>query len=63
LAWSPDLPPQPSLPLQLFWLTPWLVVDENPTVGVMAPTPAIIPAMAALTNIFLTFEFIRVPFR
>jgi hypothetical protein len=61
-ASDPDLPPQPSLPLQLFWLTPGPVGDADPTAGVMAPTPAIIPAMAALTNTLLTFEFMLSPF-
>jgi hypothetical protein len=61
-ASDPDVPPQPSLPLQLFWLTPGLGDDAHPTAGVMAPTPAIIPAIAALTNTLLTFEFILSPF-
>jgi hypothetical protein len=59
---QPSLPPHPPLPPQLFWVTPWLVEVADPTAAVIAPAPAIIPAIAALTNIFLTFEFMSDPF-
>jgi hypothetical protein len=61
LASSPDLPPQPSLPPQLFWPTSDGVLAE-PAAGTITPAPAIIPAIAALTRSFFIFEFMLSPF-